>query len=164
MSTSLMKHEYRVLIAEDDANFAEILAEFLRFYFDIVLTGTKADTIKECADTAKEIHCILLDVKLPNGQGKEMVVELRSLFPTVPILPMSGYDFTASEMIAVGAHDFLRKPFTMEELQEKLINTIARNKAWEKISPLIQRKDHDEYPSPHPVPSAGPGPATSTTR
>lgn len=133
-----MTHEYTVLIAEDDPQLTFALYEMLKFTFDIISCSTVAQVIVE-ATKERQIHCILLDVKLPNGEGKETVTKLRNQFPAIPIVAMSGFDFLAADMITAGAHDFIRKPFKIPELEEKLINTISRNKAWEKICPIIQR-------------------------
>lgn len=129
------KFEFTVLIVEDDVTFAAVIQDILRYSFDTRICYTLTDAKEVLANHS--INAVLLDVTLPNGSGKDIVIDLRQRFTAVPIVAMSGYDFSANEMIAVGAHDFLRKPFTSEQLIEKLVNTISRNKAWERISPIL---------------------------
>lgn len=132
-----MNHEFTVLIIEDTYEVAQWLSICLRYFFKTITCHTLSSATETLNDDGHEIHAILLDVMLPNGQGKATVAKLRSQFPKIPIVPISGYNFKTEEMIEAGAQDFIHKPFQPEVLVEKLTNAISRNKAWKKIAPIL---------------------------
>lgn len=150
MSPSVkMKLDYRVLIVEDSRDQAKLFAELLKYTFatDVVHSASEALVrlgCGYCPADGEALHCepvapfdaILLDINLSNGAGKELVLRFRASFPGVPIVAISGYHFSAQEMINAGAHDFIAKPASKEEILEKLTHTIARNRAWKKVSPM----------------------------
>lgn len=61
---------------------------------------------------------LITDVGLPDGSGLELVKRLHGRAPSVPILVLSGADTIADQQraLAVGASDFLPKPFSSVEL------------------------------------------------
>lgn len=62
---------------------------------------------------------IFLDLKMPKGDGMELLKSIKHLYPSVPVVMISGYASikTAVEATREGAFNFIPKPFTPEELK-----------------------------------------------
>lgn len=110
-----------VLVIEDDASSAELLAELLHDEgFEPVL----------CADGRSALEpfvrdrpvAVLIDWVIPGGSGIELCRRLRSLNPVVPIFFVSGRadEASVSRGLDAGADDFLSKPVRPRELAARL--------------------------------------------
>ncbi|MEO1012936.1 MAG: sigma-54 dependent transcriptional regulator, partial [Bacteroidota bacterium] len=106
-----------ILIVEDDAAFCQMLQRFL------AKRGYTVDTCFKATDAIKKIQAttydtILTDLRLPDGNGIELLRDFRSLGSNVPIILMTGYAEvgTAVKAIKQGAFDYISKPFTPEEI------------------------------------------------
>lgn len=84
-----------------------------------------------------EPSLVLLDIWLPGIDGLELLKRLRTRFPNLPIIMMSGHAGieTAVSSIKAGAHDFMEKPLHLEVLLEKVKNAIARRPAKDAVNP-----------------------------
>lgn len=108
-----------VLLVEDEADVRHIVAEILRRAGHVVhladgLTGAEA-----ACDGLTGLDLLLTDLVLPGGNGLEVARRIRSRYPEVPVLFMSGY----SEPVFAGAEPvehLLQKPFTSRTLLDKL--------------------------------------------
>lgn len=107
----------RILLVEDNARFAELLAHGIRatgFAIDSASTLVEADELLELVS----YDLILLDLSLPDGDGLKLVKRLRACKNPVPILIItarSGLDDRVTGL-NLGADDYLVKPFATEEL------------------------------------------------
>jgi len=85
--------------------------------------GHMVDTCKTCKDgldaiRKTEYHLVLLDMKLPDSDGMEILKTVRVEKPEMYIIVMTGYATIRNAVSAMrlGAFDYLPKPFTDEEL------------------------------------------------
>lgn len=111
----------KILLLEDDVILQEIIEEFLlectyevESYFD----GEKAlDAIGH-----DRFDLLLLDVNVPNIDGFEILSYLRDIGNTTPaiyITSLAGVD-ALKKGFDIGADDYLKKPFELEELQARI--------------------------------------------
>ncbi|HLN61406.1 MAG TPA: response regulator [Symbiobacteriaceae bacterium] len=79
---------------------------------------------------AQEIspHLVLLDMKLPGMDGIEVLRRLRTTNPNVPVVMITAHGTveTAVEAMKLGAVDYLRKPFTPEEIRALVSKVLDR--------------------------------------
>ncbi|MFH1845017.1 MAG: response regulator [bacterium] len=70
----------------------------------------------------KEVDVVVLDLKMPGMDGMTALKELKTRFPTVEVILLTGHPTldTAQEGIKVGAFEYLAKPVDMEELVEMI--------------------------------------------
>jgi len=95
--------------------------------------GHRADCASNAADGARltrvrEYDFVLLDMKMPVRNGM-WFMEHASLPPTTRVLVMSGFAApnVVEQMLAMGAHDYLVKPFTSDDLSRALdANSLSR--------------------------------------
>ena len=72
------------------------------------------------ADGHGGFDLILSDVLMPELTGPEMVAQLKQRWPDLSVLFVTGYAGDASEVASFGAHDVLRKPFTLTALDQAI--------------------------------------------
>ncbi len=126
----------RILIVEDDAALAELLRDGLRAQrIDPTLAATFSEGV-ECA-TAGRYDAIVLDVRLPGGTGFDLCADLRRNGVTTPVLMLTALDAVDDRVrgLAVGADDYLTKPFAFREL-------LARLQALTRRRPALAPSSH----------------------
>lgn len=108
----------RVLIIDDEKNFTEELSEFLN------KTGyycLEANTGGEGLYMLKhhEFDLLVLDVMLPGMNGLDILKEVKSLYPGLEVIVVSGHGDMDTVLTAMrlGALDYLRKPFRHTDIQ-----------------------------------------------
>jgi len=119
-----MASERPVLIVDDDAALRETLAEQLSV--DSEFTAAEAACIAE-ADTllaAPEARydAVILDVGLPDGDGRDYCVKLRDQGHRMPIIMLTGSSDETDVVrgLESGANDYISKPFRLAELLARL--------------------------------------------
>lgn len=113
----------RVLIVEDDPDFAESLMIALgvrNCHVDIARTGEEA--ISKFQSGPYDIA--FMDIKLPGKNGVESLAEIRNFCPAAYIVMMTGFSEASllDRARKAGAVDILRKPFRLKEMFEYIDN------------------------------------------
>ena len=105
----------KILIVDDDATLLEMLGEQLQLHEEFSTVGAKTAT--EAIDLAKEDYfdVILLDVGLPDMDGREVCRLMRRNGVTSPIIMLTGADTDADTILGLdaGANDYITKPFRL---------------------------------------------------
>jgi DNA-binding response OmpR family regulator len=119
-----MKHN-RVLYVEDEAHLARIVRESLERKGFEVLHRKDGTRILEHIQSFSPDACIL-DVMLPHIDGFTLGSLIRNAHPRLPIIFLTARSQTSDVLtgFSSGATDYLRKPFSMEELVVRLENQI----------------------------------------
>jgi len=116
-----------VLIVDDSAAIRKILQRVLR-QADVPLClvheagdGAEALTVLK----TKKVDLILSDINMPNMDGLEMLGKLKSdeSLKNVPVIMVSteGSQTKVLEAVQLGAAGYVRKPFTPDQIKDKLI-------------------------------------------
>lgn len=119
-----------VLIVDDSAAIRKILQRVLRQTEVPIGTMYEAsDGVEALAALRKQpIGLVLSDINMPNMDGIEFLTNMRaeSAWQKIPVLMVSTEGTQAKVMEAVerGASGYVRKPFTAEQIKEKLIGLI----------------------------------------
>ncbi|MGR3542178.1 MAG: response regulator transcription factor [Hasllibacter sp.] len=113
----------RVALVEDEPNIREALRFILaRAGWRVAVHGDGATAAADLS--AEPPHAIVLDVMLPGRSGFDVLRELRAAPATarVPILMLTarGQDSDRAQALALGADDFMTKPFSNAEVVERL--------------------------------------------
>lgn len=118
---SSLKH-LKLLYVEDDMILFENTYPVLKYFFDTIYTSHDGQEALELV-RLNDFDIALLDIKLPHINGIELARALREKSLHVKILMVSSYqevdDLVAS--IRIGVADYIRKPFTLEELRTVLL-------------------------------------------
>jgi DNA-binding response OmpR family regulator len=105
----------RILLVDDDTPLRESLAEQLRLHeeFDISEAGSGSEAM-ECAKSQR-FDLVLLDVGLPDMDGREVCKVLRRAGNKIPIIMLTAADTDADTILGLesGANDYITKPFRL---------------------------------------------------
>ncbi|MDP3914111.1 MAG: response regulator transcription factor [Bacteroidota bacterium] len=120
----------RILIVEDEAFIANFLRDGLEeegFAVDVADNGKKG--LQLAFDSMDEYDVILLDWMLPGMSGIEICRNIRLENKTVPIIFLTAKD-TVDDVVfglKTGANDYIRKPFSFEELLARIQVLMRKN-------------------------------------
>jgi DNA-binding response OmpR family regulator len=115
----------KVLYAEDELFLGKIVKESLETRGFEVWMESDGDKVLSCFKKMQPDVCVL-DVMLPNKDGFEIAEELRSLDENMPILFVTARVRTEDVVkgFTMGGNDYIRKPFSMEELILRIHNAL----------------------------------------
>ena len=106
----------RILVVDDEPQIQRFLRPSLGAAgYDVVSASNGAEALRAAATQAPDV--ILLDLGLPDLDGKDVIAQLRA-WSKVPIIVLSARDSEAEKIAALdlGADDYVNKPFAMGEL------------------------------------------------
>ncbi len=112
-----------ILLIEDELAVIETLRKLLeRLGYKVLEAKTGKDAIRLVRAYEGEIDLAILDVFLPDMNGNKVYPLLKEFRPDLKVLVFSGYSIEgpAQEILDAGAHGFVQKPVSAEELSEKL--------------------------------------------
>lgn len=126
-----MSRRRKILIIDDDAALRNSLAEQLAAEYDTVEAATGADGLD--AATTRQFDIILLDVGLPDLDGREVCRRMRSAGVTAPIIMLTALagDRDTIEGLDAGANDYVTKPFRLGVLLARLRAQLRQHEASE---------------------------------
>ncbi len=107
----------RVLIIDDEKDFAESLADILESRdFSVSVVHSSADALQSLSEFNP--HCVLLDIRLGLEDGIDLLAKLKGVRPELLCVMMTAYANTDSaiEALQIGAYDYLRKPLEARDL------------------------------------------------
>ena len=125
-----------ILIVEDDEEFRHTLADQLRLHeeFEVEEAGTGSDAIADAEKT--NFNAILLDVGLPDMDGRDVCRVLRRKGIHAPVIMLTGLDSDADTVLGLdsGANDYVTKPFRIGVLLARLRAHIRQHEMSEDAS------------------------------
>ncbi|MDX9788476.1 MAG: PAS domain S-box protein [Desulfobacterales bacterium] len=123
LPVELIKGEGTILLVDDEEMIIEVgkkLLEILGYRVLVARSGKEAIEIVKHKNF--DIDLVILDMIMPGMGGAETYDRLKEINPGNKVLLSSGYTFDsrAQEMLARGCDGFLRKPFSVEEISQKI--------------------------------------------
>jgi two-component system, cell cycle sensor histidine kinase and response regulator CckA len=112
-----------ILLVEDDSQLRELARTILSTQgYRVLMPEHPEDAAELCADHVGHIDLLLTDVVMPNVNGLEIAVRVKSVRPGIKVLYMSGYTSNAIVEKGVLAQGlaYLQKPFSPFTLAEKI--------------------------------------------
>lgn len=124
-----MSKKTQILLAEDEPALGQIVKESLEtrdFIVYLVEDGEKALEVYKI----KKPQLLVLDVMMPKKDGFTLAKEIRQQDNDIPIIFLTAKSQTSDvvEGFTIGGNDYLKKPFSMEELIVRINNLIGRAK------------------------------------
>jgi len=132
----------KILVVDDNAEFAGLIRKILErkdFQVSIALDGKTA--IEKVISDIPEL--VLLDLKLPDIPGEEVLIRIREIEKDIAIVVITGHggEQVAVDMMRKGAIDFLSKPIDHEAFLSSINNALEMRDA------QIEDRRFDRYPS-----------------
>ena len=112
----------QILLLEDDTVLADILVEYLSESYDV----THTYSMNRALSLAEEEHfdLYIFDINVPDGDGITLLKALRSFSDNTPAVFITAFHDTQhlKDAFESGGNDFIKKPFELEELSQRVEN------------------------------------------
>jgi DNA-binding response OmpR family regulator len=118
-----MSPKRSILIVEDDEHVRTMLAEELaEDGFAVSTAGTLDQTEAIVNDDDRYFDAVILDIGMPDGDGRDCCAKLRRQGHNMPVIMLTGSDAEADIVRGLdsGANDYIAKPFRISELLARL--------------------------------------------
>lgn len=132
-----MHKPIKILLAEDEPALGQIIKESLETRdFEVILCENGEVALKKYKTETPEL--LVLDVMMPKKDGFTLAKEIRDIDDAIPIIFLTAKSQTQDvvEGFTIGGNDYLKKPFSMEELIVRINNLLSRTKE-QKQSEII---------------------------
>ena len=108
----------RLLVADDEPSIVSYLRDVLSEEGYSVTTASSGGAACEAAER-EQVHLALVDLKMPDMSGMEVMTRIRERMPSAQVIIMTAFGTveTAVEAMKSGALDYLIKPFSIDELK-----------------------------------------------
>lgn len=127
----------RILVVDDEPQIQRFLKPALMAVgYEIVQARTAAEAKRAIAMQAPDT--VVLDLGLPDGDGKEVIATVRA-FSSVPIIVLSARDQEREKIDALdlGADDYVEKPFGIGELLARIRTALRHTKPAQKLPEIL---------------------------
>jgi DNA-binding response OmpR family regulator len=108
---------------EDDAVLSDILLDYLRESWDVDYAYNSEEVYTLLEKNSYDLF--IFDINVSGKSGVELLEELREFSDTTPTIFITAYRDTEhlKRAFDAGAHDYIKKPFELEELNARILNT-----------------------------------------
>ena len=112
-----------ILVVDDEEMIIDVSRSLLEHLGYRVMTAQDGELAVECVqEKGEEIDLVILDMVMPGMDGEETFDKIHEIDPSLAVMLSSGYslDSKASDIMDKGCIDFIKKPFTLAELSDKV--------------------------------------------
>lgn len=129
-----------VLVVEDESDMRENIKDGLSGKYNI-LTAENGSTALDAAGKNKDIDIALLDIRLPDISGIDLITKIKEKIPGVDIIMVTALNDleTAVKALKNGAYDYITKPFLQADLLCVLGRTLEK-RYYQKVLPELYKK------------------------
>ncbi len=129
----------KILLVDDDDSLRDSLSQQLRLYEEFLIT--EAATAAQALETTKGEYfdAVILDVGLPDMDGREVCRLMRRNGVKSPIIMLTGQDTDADQILSLdaGANDYVTKPFRLNVLLARLRAQLRQHEQSEDVEFVI---------------------------
>ena len=110
----------KILLMEDDPVLGDIVASYLKEYYEVDHVFDSKEAQESIDENRYDLF--IFDINVPGKSGIALLEELRSFSDTTPAIIVTAYNDTKhlKASFDAGAHDYIRKPFELEELKLRI--------------------------------------------
>jgi DNA-binding NtrC family response regulator len=130
-----------ILIVDDEDIHARALARFLGARGHACEVATSASAARSALKVLRP-HLILLDLRLGDADGLDVLREVKAIDPGLPVIMMTAYGSveTAVRAMKTGALDYVQKPMDLEELELVVTRALGEARTRERLE-FLQRRE-----------------------
>ena len=132
-----MGFSYKVLIVDDEEMVRKFLVSLLSQY------GHSCEIAKDGLEALEKIEknvfdAMLIDIVIPRMDGITLTQKVIELYPDIPVMVMTGHadEHPAGSAVAAGAREFIKKPFSVDELMIRFDKMMRERRAEEALQAL----------------------------
>jgi DNA-binding NtrC family response regulator len=118
----------RILIVDDDEDFLHLIGEYLKaigLEHDLAVSAEQARNLLKRSG----YDVVVSDFKMPGESGLDLLRYVSSMYPETRFILMTGCDDPRikRESMRMGAHAYIEKPFSLNELCQTIINLVRHD-------------------------------------
>lgn len=123
-----------VMLVDDEADFIDTMSKRLQKRGLKVLAAYSGKEALEQVAKNRNLEVMILDVKMPEMDGLEVLHEMKKNFPLIEVIMLTGHATieSAIEGMKAGAFDYLMKPCDIDQLMEKVQEAAGKKRAQEE--------------------------------
>lgn len=123
-----------ILLVDDEVPFVETMTKRLSKRDFQVETAFSGQAGLDLLEKKRDVEVVILDVKMPGMDGIETLKQIKSQYPLVEVIMLTGHATVESAIdgMKLGAFDYLMKPCDMDQLIAKVMEAAKR------------KRDHEE--------------------
>ena len=112
----------KILLLEDDTVLANILVDYLSESYEVKHTYSMKEALDLGENTVFDLY--VFDINVPDGDGISLLKKLRAFSDETPTIFITAFSDTKylKSAFEAGANDFIKKPFDLEELTQRIEN------------------------------------------
>lgn len=124
----------KILLLEDDTALASILVDYLEDEYTVVQTYSMKKALSLSEELKFDLY--IFDINVPDGDGISLLKKIRNFNDNTPTIFITAFRDTKylKSAFESGANDFIKKPFDLEELGQRIINIKRQFGLGSKIS------------------------------
>ena len=137
---------YKIIIIDDEPKAGRLMERYLEDEYDCRIFQDPVAAMNYFS--RESVDLVITDMQMPNLTGAEVLAKIRVVDKQIPVIIMTAYSNVddAIEVLRLGATDFVKKPFDMEELKliiEKALN-VSQLKAENNRLKAQLKLQHDQ--------------------
>jgi diguanylate cyclase (GGDEF)-like protein len=136
-----MKPLYRVLVVDDELDIKTIVCEVL------TSDGHTCETATNGAEALEKVSrwhpdAVITDIVMPVMDGIALTRELIVRYPALPVMIMTGFtaEYREEEVLHLGASDFIKKPFNINELLIRFLKMMRDVETFHKLKARLENE------------------------
>ena len=139
--------EMKMMLVDDEERFLETTRKILVKKGYEVFTAISGAVALETLRT-KNVHVVILDVKMPGMDGIETLKAIKRQFPLVEVIMLTGHATVESavEGLKSGATDYVMKPADIEDLIQKAEEAFSKRQVLEEKIRVAQTRSFMKSP------------------
>ena len=137
-----------IMLVDDEVSFVKTVAKRLAKRNIKTITAFSAEEGLEKLKENQDLDVIVLDIKMPGMNGIDALKEIKTVSPLVEVIMLTGHATIelAVDAMKLGAHDFLMKPFEIEELVLKMQEAAEKKQQHEeRIAKALKEETLAKY-------------------
>lgn len=141
-----MHHAPRILIVDDEAGLRTALFRALDRKGYQVITAASKKEAETIAQTDKALDLALVDLRLPDGDGLDLMAQLRTIHRNIQVIILTGFGSIekAVESTRAGAFHFVTKPFNLDAILALIERALSQSQL-EKENQQLRSALHKKY-------------------
>jgi len=124
----LTKEKQRILVVDDEQTVRDFLQKALENAgYDVITASDGREALDKVSQF--DVSLVLLDIVMPGLDGYEVLEHMRQ-YEDIPVIMLTGIggETTKIDTLALGADDYITKPFSVEELLARIQAKLRRTK------------------------------------
>ena len=137
----------RIMLVDDEERFLKTTKKLIEKKGYGVLTALSGEEALEKLKP-QNIHVVILDVKMPGMDGNQTLKAIKTLYPLVEVIMLTGHGTmdSAIDGLKSGAFDYLVKPADIDDIIEKAMEAFEKRQHREEKIRLAQTKKYMRSP------------------